>query len=56
MFDSGPVFSGDRGVCGDEVGTAFDGFLQTTMLGERSVGVSDGVWCSLEAYECRCSF
>ena len=47
MSGSSSVLSSDRGGCGDEVATAFDGFLKTTMLGVRSVGVYDGVSCSL---------
>lgn len=38
-FDSDVSLSSDCGVCDDEAGTAFDGFLKTTMLGVWSVGV-----------------
>jgi len=39
VFDSVLVLSSDRVICGDEAGTAFDGFLKTTMVGVQSVGV-----------------
>jgi hypothetical protein len=39
VFDTHSVLSSDFGVCDDEAGIAFDGFLKTTMVGMQSVGV-----------------
>jgi hypothetical protein len=35
--------SRDCSICDDKAGPVFDGFLKTTMLGVRTVGVSEGV-------------